>query len=314
MTSNPVSNAIDLVDDEPTAEFLSTLRAQLLVDLVGSNEPGSTASPQRGSPMPPVEEYVTLAPDPARVGPSRRVVKIVLAAAACVALLAAAVVIRTRSNTADVLSDVDQQAALPLARAALISPDALGARWTHGFPVSDSDVAEQALGTVASHPKCAALTSFGLLPPTTKSVAVRQSLSPGGREEHAQTVFVFATPEDASRAMDFIAGDVFPTCSFDLFDRLTPLGGYPDERSISKAWEPPQVTPQGDRLVVVGQQIDYDTSDGSVEVFVINTYVQVGRAISWTNPLYGAGQTDRLVTVNEAITATAAALERVFGR
>jgi hypothetical protein len=311
MTRNPVSAALDLVDDEPSSEFLGALRTQLLADL---REPGTSRIDSLPvDPQEPIEECIVIESNQS-AGPNRRVLKIVLAAAACVAVVATAAVIVNRRN-ADVseLSDVTPQEAMPLAQEALIKPDALGTFWRSGVPIADSVIAAQAVATTAAQPQCAVLTSVGLFPPTAKSVAARQFLTPGEREEHSQTVFVFATPEDASRAMDVIEGKIFPGCWFNLFDRLTPRGGFSDERSISTAWEAPAIAPRGDRQVIVGQHAAYTLTGGSVEVNVVNVYVQVGRAISWINPAYGVGQEDRLFSVNKALDATTAALEAVFG-
>ena len=231
MTRNPVSMALEQVDTEPTDEFLGALRGQLLVDLESHVEPGA-------APPASTDDFLELATDTSHVGPRRRVLKVLLAAAACIAVFATAALIANRpTNTAD---SFDPKQAAQLGQQALITAEALGALWRERPPLTDAVVAEQAAVTFAELPQCAVLTSVGLLPPTTKSVAARQSFA-GRLRFMDQTVFVFATPEDASRAMDVIDGDIYPSCWFDLFDRLIPLES-PITRSSSTAWTAPEIT------------------------------------------------------------------------
>ena len=64
-----------------------------------------------------------LAPSPTRIAPNRRVYKVLLASAACVAVLAGVFVIKQSNDSQDAggLRDVDPSEALPLAEAAQIA-------------------------------------------------------------------------------------------------------------------------------------------------------------------------------------------------
>jgi hypothetical protein len=330
MNRNPVSAAIELVDLAPSNEFRSTLRAQLLA---GFTEPPTTGTDASQSPneIPPEsdEEYITLAPSPSRFGPNRRLSKMFLGAAACLAVFATGAVIANRSghpNSTTKLHDVNRQEALPLAQHALIPDNALGIQWTSGSSWDESQLPIQAAATIAALPDCAPLRSVGLLPPTTKSATAHQFVP--GSNYLFQQVLVFATPEDASRAMDVIASDVFPTCWFNLFDRLTPLGpaGSP---STSEAWdvphvygplEPFEIDPHGDRQIIIGQHSTVIRSGSPLERYFINAFVQVGRTVSWVNPLWvlpndtSSSQSQfQAVGVNEAITAATNALKNAIG-
>jgi hypothetical protein len=245
-----------------------------------------------------------------------RVTRIAIAVAASIALLFAVAIIVTSNNdqrTASELHDVDPTEALPLAQNAFITSDALGSRWRLQDMFTESMYTQQTAATIAARPECAVLRSMGLFTPTTKSVAARQSFSPG-RNFVGHTVLVFASEEDASRAMDVIAGDVYPACWFDFFDRLIPLGAtLGTSSSTSEAWDLPAITQHGDRQIVIGQHSTLVAPDATVEAYFVNAYVQVGRAISWINPMTGPTSDGDLVSVNRVITATATALATVFG-
>ena len=311
MNTNPVRSAVDLVDAEPSIEFLSALRARLLADSTGAHE--ATAQQPSASASETVEEYVVLAPSLTRTDPNRRVYKVLLAAAACIAVLAAVVVVK-RSNDPqeEGLRDVDPREALPLGQAALITADKIGSGWQQVNDFTLADYAEQTAAITAAMPACAQLASVGLAQPTNKSVIVHQDFAKGPVPMF-HDVWVFATPEDASRAMDVIAGDVYPTCSLKLFDRLTALNRNITALSISTRWEKePQIAPHGDRQVIIGQKIEYTFLVGGASAGAINAYVQVGRAIAFIDPQH-LGNVGPNSNVERAITLSTDALKKVFG-
>jgi len=126
-------------------------------------------------------------------------------------------------------------------------------------------------------------------------------------------VMVFASAEDASRAMDVIAGQVFPQCMFDLIDRIIPLGRRMNATTKSETWQAPPIASHGDRQVAFGQLVRYTVSTGNVDIYLINVYVQVGRAIAWVDPQYFPESTTPLYRVDRAVDASVAALAHVFG-
>ena len=302
MTRNLVRSAIEQIDVQPSAEFLDTVRAHLLAELTRAD-----ATPQ----MPSTRQYVALESSPSSVLPRRQISKILLAVAASIALLATgAVIINRASDGSDAtkLHDVDRQEALRLGQAALIAPATLGASWRSGDALTDAEVIPEIAAVVAARPECAALRDFGLSPPTTTGVAAAQLLvSSSGSVAH--TVFVYATAADASRAMDYIDSDGFPECHFAVFDRLAALGlGTP--APTSEAWDAPQIPSNGDRQIIIGQLAHIKPG---TEYYIINAYVQVGRAISWINPRYLPEADQPLFRADKAMNAAADAVESAFG-
>ena len=294
------------------AVFDAALAAARQIDRsLADGSPGSSPSPTTDFP-----EYVSLAAAAPHPGTPRRLAKITLAAAAAVALLATGVVIANRVDddpNAGALHDVSPGVALPLAQRAGITPDKVGTRWRQTDPFTDAFYAEQAAATIAAFPECAMLRSFGLFPPTTKAVAARQAFTVGNAANVHQTVFVFATAEDASRAMDVIAGDIFPACSFQLYDRLAPFNRYgPIDTATSLAWAAPDYAQHGDRQVIFGQQVNFTYSRGPFTLQIVNAFVQVGRAISWLAPSYGGPGSNPPFQIDKMIAATATALGSVF--
>ena len=205
------------------------------------------------------------------------------------------------------LHDVNLQDALLLAQSVNLPQG--DHRWNSLTHRTESELPRDAAATIAALPGCAVLTSIGLLPPTTKS-AVAYQYVPGGTL--LQDVFVYATPEDASRAMDVIAGKLYPTCWFDFIDRGFEHT-YPGTTSSSEAWQAPRIAPHGDRQVIIGQHTSFIQPDLRRDYYVVNAYVQVGRAISLIDPEFVATASDPLAAVDNDITAATTALKNVFG-
>ena len=312
MNNNPVRSAVDLVDAEPSSEFLSALRARLLADGTAAEASTTTQQPSALASE-TAEEYVMLAPNPNRRGRNRRMQKIILAAAACAAAVVAIVIIRPNQDSGanGGLRDVDPREALPLGHAALITADKLGGGWQQVDDFALSDYARETAAINAATPACAQLASVGLTLPTNKSVIVHQDFA-NGPVPMFHDVWVFATPKDASRAMDVIAGDVYPTCSFKLFDHFTALNRNITALSTSTSWQAPPIAPHGDRQVIIGQKIDYTFLVGAASPEAINAYVQVGRAIAFIDPQY-LSDVGPNSNVEKTITASTDALKKVFG-
>jgi hypothetical protein len=205
------------------------------------------------------------------------------------------------------LHDVNLQDALLLAQSANLPQG--DHRWNKGQPENESERLREAAATIAALPACAVLTSVGLLPPTTKS-AVAYQYVPGG--PLLQDVFVYATPEDASRAMDVIASQLYPGCWFDVIDRGFEYT-YPGTTSSSEAWQAPPIAKHGDRQVIIGQHTSFIQPDLRRDHYVVNAYVQVGRAISLIDPEFVATASDPLAAVDNDITAATTALKNGLG-
>jgi hypothetical protein len=241
-------------------------------------------------------------------------IRIALAAAASIALVATAAIVVTRggdtSQSSGKLNDVNAEEALPLARDAFIPAAALGQTYRETVLLPESVENQLAADIRVAMPECSILPSLGLVQPSTKSVSPSQFFN-GFSGGIAHTVLVFATPQDASQAMDVIAGSVYPACRFELFDRMIPrevLG----QTARSELWDPPAIPAHGDRQIVFGQRATFAGGTGAREASYVNVFVQVGRAITWMNPQL-LSTDNPLFLVNKAVDAQTAALESVFG-
>ena len=314
MKQNLIVSAFDQVSIEPSPTFRGELRAQFIHEL---SYPGVSDTPTpvadrapESSTSEPADAYVKLAASPQAANRNRRLIRIGLAAAASIVLVATAAIVVTQSHdSSGELNDVDAEEALPLARQAFINSDALGRTYHETVLIPESVENKMAAETRAAMPECAFLPSVGLMQPSSKAVAPSQFFEALGGIAH--TVHVFATPQDASRAMDVIAGDVYPACRFDLFDREIPFEGV-NQSAASESWDAPEIPAHGDRQIVFGQHTIFTGGVGASEVFYVNVFVQVGRAISWMNPQL-LSTDDPLFVVNKASDAQTAALESVFG-
>jgi hypothetical protein len=310
---NPISSAVQVIDEELSPEFLASLRAALLADLTG--QPSDDFAP-RSDQSGPLQsgKIVTLTAQPTPTGSRRRVLKIALGAAACVALFAAVGLILNRPGNklaADELHDVNRNEALLLGQSTPLPEAAVGSRWRQVDDFTTADFAEVSTATYSALPECAKLTTFGLLPPTTKSATVHQDYT-NGSSLLFHDVIVFATPEDASKAMDAMAASNFGKCWFDVFDRLTPLGRYVGASSKSVDLSAPTIKEHGDRQIIIGQHVRYTFQNGPQGRDFVNAYVQVGRAIALVNPEL-AGTANGLANIEKIITASTDALEAKFG-
>lgn len=317
MKQSSISAAFDQVNVEPSPVFRSKLRAAF-IDAMTHSEVSETLALDARGPAPTSstaelrDGYVGLAASPSVVANrSRRLVRVGLAAATSIALLVTAAIVVTRvDNSPGELNDVNAQDALPLARKAFISGDALGHTYFEAeLPLPELVENNLAAVTRAAMPECEILATVGLMQPSPKAVAASQFFTALGGIAH--TVYVFATPQDASKAMDVIGGKVYPACRFDLFDRMIPLEGQ-GHTANSKPWQTPTITAHGDRQIVFGQHTKFTGGNIDRETFYVNVFVQVGRAITWMNPQLLL--TDKpLFLVNKAAEAQTAALESVFG-
>jgi hypothetical protein len=314
VSHNRVGDAIRLIDLAPSGEFRSDLRAKLLAEFALQEAGSGGVTDLVAAPPPePVEVYVTLTSDKSPLGLRRRVWKTVLAAAACLAVVATGVVIAHHDAQLSAprdLRDVDPREAEPLAIRGLITPEVLGVAWVDGQRSPDTERPKHAAATIAAMPGCALLISAGLFPPTIKSATAYQFVDDGNFL--GQRVFVYATAEDASAAMDVIAGDTFAACWFNLFDRIrvSPLVGA-GKTPPSEAWNAPPISLHGDRQVIIGQHVTIVRPSVTDGVHLVNAFVQVGRTITWIDPRLPAG--GDLSGVEKAITAATTALKNVSG-
>jgi hypothetical protein len=202
---------------------------------------------------------------------------------------------------------VNRREADPLARRGLIAPEVLGVAWVVGPTSPDTERLKHATATIAAMPKCALLISAGLFPPTTKSATAYQFVDDGNFL--GQRVFVYATAEDASAAMDVIDGDTFAACWFDRI-RVSPLVGA-DKTPPSEAWNAPPISRHGDRQVIIGQRVTIVGPRVTDGVHLVNAFVRVGRAVVWINPRLPAS--GDLSGVEKAIAAATTALKNASG-
>jgi hypothetical protein len=311
MTENVYRDAVALVDAEPSAEFLSTLRAQLLAELSATVIESATSAT---TPQTEEEEVVEVIEEtPSRR--QRRTRRVWLAAATCLAVLGTGAIVLFRADdspeSADQLADVNPEEVGGLGEQAAIPESALGPAWEAASDQGGVPFAQLDAQITAAMPQCAELSDYGIWLPTTKSVTTHEFFSVPLQDFMYHDVMVFASEEDASRAMDKIAEPLFQSCVIARFDLLAPFWPTPETTSISTPATVPEIDSHGDRQIVFGQRVDYRFSgEPGPAVLVANVYVQVGRAIAWISPQYYSFGSEGL---NARIKLSSDALERVFG-
>ena len=178
MSQNIIHAAVDLVDLEPSDEFVAELGQQLLDELIAPH-PTEVDAPLTPHSSPPetTEDVVVVTHVPSLLDRQRKRRRILLAAAACLALFAAAAIILNRpddSSEPDQLTDVDEREARPLGDRAGISVSVLGGEWNERADQGGVPFSALEAETTKEIPQCAALADFGVWSPTTKSVTAHQ--------------------------------------------------------------------------------------------------------------------------------------------
>ena len=211
--------------------------------------------------------------------PRHRGLKVLFAAAASIALVAAlaVVIINHRAEPPAVDTSHDRD----IAKAAIIAPSDIGVSWsvTHMWgDLTSRSIAESA----ASVPECKPYLHYAFDTAERQAVtAGRQFGIPGEPLVTwviTQWIYIFPSEKAASQAMDKIAEPGFLPCFDHVFRRMY---GNSEARRL----DPLPVAAHGDRQIVIGQHLDFGAPppDG-IPVDTMNVWVQVGRAVVFVDP------------------------------
>jgi hypothetical protein len=268
MNRHPVSVALDRLDEEASAEFRDSLRAQLLFEL---------AAPAAAVDDPP-EITVTLF----RSTGQRRS-GLLRVAAAILAIAAAAVALVSRGPEPP---GVDTSRDSAIANAALLTPDMVDQQWTGVTHTFDTFTSRRAADLAATVPECARYVDYAFDSPRRDAATAGGVLFSDARAYLFQWVYVFPTEEAASRVMDMISEPSFLAC-FNGFSEASYPVLVPGHTATMTTVAAPSIAPHGDRQVVFDTHSTGELfpifSDLSVEY--VNVFVQVGRGIVYVNPI-----------------------------
>jgi hypothetical protein len=220
--------------------------------------------------------------DPAREEasglPWHRRMKVVLAAAASIALLAALAVVIINHQAEPPAVDTSHD--LDIAKAAIIEPSAIGVSWsvTHMWgDLTSRHIAELA----ATLPECGPYLDYAF------DTAGRQAATAGRQfgipAESLSTwvitqwIYVFPSETAAAQAMDKIAEPGFLPCLDHVFHRMY-------GNSVASRLDPLPVAPHGDRQIVIGQHLVFGDVPPGIPDDTMNVWVQVGRAVVFVDP------------------------------
>lgn len=237
----------------------------------------------------------------------RRHMKVVLTAAASVALVAAlaVVIINHRSEP----TAVDTSHDLEIAKAAIMQPPDIGVTWsvTHLWgDLTSRHIAELA----ATLPECGPYLDYAFDTAGRQAVTAGRQFGIRGSELITwiitQWVYILPSEQAASQAMDKIAEPGFLPC----FDHVLPQM-YPG-KGVASRLDPLPVAPHGDRQIVIGQHLVFGAtpSDSGIPVDTMNVWVQVGRAVVFVDPSLDSHQSlDPESRIERAVSAATEALQ-----
>ncbi|MEY2521710.1 MAG: hypothetical protein QOJ66_275 [Ilumatobacteraceae bacterium] len=262
MNHNPISDAFESVDMTPSAAFRQRLRGEFLAAVVRHEVSDGIAG---GNTVNVIET----------ARPPRRRWKVVLGAAASIAIVAALTAIVLNRSSEPNAIDTSRDPAI--AGSSLMSPKQVGLSWqiNHQY---DSFTSRDVAGVAATVPACAAYLNYAFDSPERLAATAGRIFSSPPLYALTQWVYIFPTEAAAKQAIDKIAEASFVPCFNQFMDALSPrLAGSP---SNTTTVEPPPLADHGDRQVVLGQSVALPF--GTYQV--MNVFVQVGRGIVFVNP------------------------------
>jgi hypothetical protein len=239
--------------------------------------------------------------------PRHRRMKVLLAAAASIAIVAALAIVI--SNHRAEPAEVDTSHDLDIAKAAIIAPRDIGVSWsvTHMWgDLTSRSIAESA----AKVPECKPYLDYAFDTDGRQAVTAGRQFGIRGSElitwVITQWVYVFPSEQAASEAMDKIAEPGFLSC----FDNVLPLM-YPG-KGVASRLDPLPVAPHGDRQIVIGQHLVFGASpsDSGIPVDTMNVWVRVGRAVVFVDPSVDTHNSlDSASRIERAVSAATKAIQ-----
>jgi hypothetical protein len=275
--------ALESLDEPASLEFRTLLHTRLVAEL--GQDPTSAASQ---TVMTEVIDRDDVEGDPV-VGPSTTRphrtsrAQLVLGIAAAIAVIAAlaAVIAGRRPDPAVVDTSHDGE----IATAALIPPTELGSGWRiqSAYTAFTSRVAAEVAATV---PSCAAYVADAFDSPGRNAVTAERKFANPITTTMYQWVYVFPTQEQATRVMDKLSESAFQTCFTGFYEASVPVQDPRYKVTMTLA-DTPRLRAHGERQIAfaTAQKFEGPGLNGPRTLTTVNTYIQVGRAIAFVDPI-----------------------------
>ena len=269
MKPNPISNAFDHVEVDPSPTFRDNLRAQFVAAMTHPEQDQTINKRAEDGVTVAVIEAPTIEPKK-----QRRPSIIVGIAAAIIVIAALAVVVLTRPSKQAAVKPSDDSA---IAESALMTEQQLKG-WT--ILVGANLTTRQVEEVAATVPACTPYLDYAFDSPRRDAVTRERDFRGTTSNVLTQLVYLFPTEAAATEAMNKIAEPGFVPCFNTFISALTATGGAP--KADTSTAEAPPFAEHGDRQIVVPQTLAYR---GGPTQTVISFFVQVGRGIVYVDPL-----------------------------
>jgi hypothetical protein len=294
MSLNPIREAFEYGDHEPSTTFRDELRARFLDELMHTE-----VSVQDDSEEPAVIDTEILRLE------SRRPIWIAIAAAIVLIVGLGVVLVNHRTDSTSVDTSHDPT----IAREALVKVADLGSGWE----VVNGGLTSHAVADVAAKvPECARYMDAAFDGPGRRSTTTSGRIFGSLANTLTEWVYLFPSEEAASAAMDKIAEPGFIGCFTRFWEVLIPAYS-PGATVTATPVASPTILPHGDRQVVVTLRPTYTVGSVTTSPTVVSVFVQVGRGIAYIDPVTDQHDpTDPAGSIEQALSLATDALDKAL--
>ena len=294
MSLNPIREAFEYGDHEPSTMFRDELRARFLDELMHTE-----VSVQDDSDEPAVIDTEILRLE------SRRPIWIAVAAAIVLIVGLGVVLVNHRTDSTSVDTSHDPT----IAREALVKVADLGSGWE----VVNGGLTSHAVADVAAKvPECARYMDAAFDGPGRRSTTTSGRIFGSLANTLTEWVYLFPSEEAASAAMDKIAEPGFIGCFTRFWEVLIPAYS-PGATVTATPVASPTILPHGDRQVVVTLRPTYTVGSVTTSPTVVSVFVQVGRGIAYIDPVTDQHDpTDPAGSIERALSLATDALDKAL--
>jgi hypothetical protein len=294
MSLNPIREAFEYGDHEPSTTFRDELRARFLDELLHTE-----VCVQDDSEEPAVIDTEILRLE------SRRPIWIAIAAAIVLIVGLGVVLVNHRTDSTSVDTSHDPT----IAREALVKVADLGSGWE----VVNGGLTSHAVADVAAKvPECARYMDAAFDGPGRRSTTTSGRIFGSLANTLTEWVYLFPSEEAASAAMDKIAEPGFIGCFTRFWEVLIPAYS-PGATVTATPVASPTILPHGDRQVVVTLRPTYTVGSVTTSPTVVSVFVQVGRGIAYIDPVTDQHDpTDPAGSIEQALSLATDALDKAL--
>ena len=299
MSMNPIREAFEFGDHEPSTTFRDELRVRFLDDVMHAEV---NAADDEVDDM---EDTIMIDTEELSQKESRRPVWFGIAAAIILLVGLGVIFVNHRSDS----TTVDTTHDATIAREALVKVADLGP----GFEVVNGGLTSHAVAEIAATvPECAPYLDAAFDGPGRRSTTTSGRIFGSQASTVTEWVYLFPSEEAASRAMDKIAEPGFVPCFTKNWKVL--IEAYAPGATVTPVAVPtPAILEHGDRQVAITLHVTNEIGSVTTTPTVVSVFIQVGRGIVYIDPVTDQHDpTDPAGSIEKALSLATSALEKAL--